>query len=172
MQRYQHYIEGRNVDPDSGKWFDSFNPYTGEPWSQTAQGNAADVDRAVRAAHRAFTGGPWSQMSASERGLLLHRFGDLVARDAKRLAEIEMRDNGKLIAEMQGQLNYIPQWYYYFGGLADKIQGRSCRSIRRAISTSPATCRSVSSASSRRGTRPCSYSRASSLPRLPPVAPR
>jgi aldehyde dehydrogenase (NAD+) len=77
----------------------------------------------VRAAHRAFTEGPWPQLTASKRGLLLHKLGDLVARDARRLAETEVRDNGKLIAEMQGQLNYIPQWYYYFGGLADKIQG-------------------------------------------------
>ncbi|MBC7636874.1 MAG: aldehyde dehydrogenase, partial [Acetobacteraceae bacterium] len=52
-----------------------------------------------------------------------HKLGDLVARDARKLAETEVRDNGKLIAEMEGQLNYIPQWYYYFGGLADKIQG-------------------------------------------------
>ena len=81
------------------------------------------MDRAVRAAHRAFTEGPWPELTASQRGLLLHRLGDLVARDAKKLAAIEVRDNGKLLAEMQGQLNYIPQWYYYFGGLADKIQG-------------------------------------------------
>ena len=123
MQRYQLYIDGRAVDAASGQWFDSYNPYTGEPWAQIAEGNANDVDRAVRAAHRAFTQGPWPQLTASQRGLLLHRLGDLVARDAQRLAAIEVRDNGKLLAEMQGQLNYIPQWYYYFGGLADKIQG-------------------------------------------------
>jgi len=123
MQKYQMYIEGEYVDSASGKWFDSFNPYTGDPWAQIAQGNAEDVDRAVRAAHKAYTEGPWSEMTASQRGLLLHKLGDLVARDARKLAETEVRDNGKLIAEMQGQLNYIPQWYYYFGGLADKIQG-------------------------------------------------
>ncbi len=123
MQKYQMYIEGEYVDSASGKWFDSFNPYTGDPWAQIAQGNAEDVDRAVRAAHKAYTEGPWSHLTASQRGLLLHKLGDLVARDARKLAETEVRDNGKLIAEMQGQLNYIPQWYYYFGGLADKIQG-------------------------------------------------
>jgi (Z)-2-((N-methylformamido)methylene)-5-hydroxybutyrolactone dehydrogenase len=123
MQRYQLYIENQQLDAASGGWFDSFNPYTGEPWAQIAEGGADDVDRAVRAAHRAFVDGPWSGLSASQRGLLLHRLGDLVARDAKKLAAIEVRDNGKLLAEMQGQLNYIPQWYYYFGGLADKIQG-------------------------------------------------
>jgi len=123
MQRYQLYIDNRQADAASGQWFESYNPYTGEPWAQIAQGNADDVDRAVRAAHRAFTEGPWPQLTASQRGLLLHRLGDLIARDAKKLAAMEVRDNGKLLAEMQGQLNYIPQWYYYFGGLADKIQG-------------------------------------------------
>ncbi|TSA13833.1 MAG: aldehyde dehydrogenase [Betaproteobacteria bacterium] len=123
MQKYEMYIDGKFVAPASGRWFDSFNPYTGDPWAQIAQGNADDVDRAVRAAHKAFTEGPWPQLNASQRGLLLHKLGELVARDAKKLAEIEVRDNGKLIAEMQGQLNYVPQWYYYFGGLADKIHG-------------------------------------------------
>lgn len=123
MHKYQMYIDGKYVDSASGKWFDSFNPYTGEPWAQIAQGTAEDVDRAVRVAHKAYTEGPWSQLTASQRGLLLHKLGDLVARDARKLAETEVRDNGKLIAEMEGQLNYIPQWYYYFGGLADKIQG-------------------------------------------------
>ena len=123
MQKYQMYIDGKYVDSASGKWFDSYNPYSGEPWAQIAQGGAEDVDRAVRVAHKAYTEGPWSQLTASQRGLLLHKLGDLVARDARKLAETEVRDNGKLIAEMQGQLNYIPQWYYYFGGLADKIQG-------------------------------------------------
>jgi len=123
MRKYQMYIGGQYVDSVSGQWFDSYNPFTGEPWAQIAQGNAEDADRAVRAAHQAFAEGPWPQLTPSQRGLLLHKLGDLVARDARKLAETEVRDNGKLIAEMQAQLNYIPQWYYYFGGLADKIQG-------------------------------------------------
>ena len=123
MQKHQHYIDGKFVDPASGKWFESFNPFTGEPWTLIAQGDATDADRAVQAAHRAFTQGPWSTFTATQRGLLLHKLGDLVARDAKKLAELEVRDNGKLIAEMLAQCNYVPQWYYYFGGLADKIQG-------------------------------------------------
>jgi (Z)-2-((N-methylformamido)methylene)-5-hydroxybutyrolactone dehydrogenase len=121
--RYQLYVEGRFVEPRSSKWFDSYNPFTAEAWAEIPQGNCEDVDSAVCAAHKALTGGPWASMTASQRGLLLHRLGDLIGRDAKKLAEVEVRDNGKLIAEMQGQLNYIPQWYYYFGGLADKVQG-------------------------------------------------
>jgi aldehyde dehydrogenase (NAD+) len=123
MQKYRMYIAGKYVDSASAKWFDSYNPYSGEVWAHIAQGGAEDAERAVRAAHQAFTTGPWPQLSASQRGLLLHKLGDLVARDARKLAETEVRDNGKLIAEMQAQLNYVPQWYYYFGGLADKIQG-------------------------------------------------
>ena len=123
MEKYRLYLDGKFVDAATGKWFDSYNPYTGKVWAQVAEGGAEDVDRAVKAAHRAFTEGPWPQLTASQRGLLLHRLGELVARDAKRLAETEVLDNGKLIAEMQAQLNYVPQWYYYYGGLADKIQG-------------------------------------------------
>jgi (Z)-2-((N-methylformamido)methylene)-5-hydroxybutyrolactone dehydrogenase len=124
MNKHSHYIDGQSFAPQSASWFDSFNPFTGEPWVQIAQGNPADADAAVRAAHRAFTEGAWPQLTATQRGALLRRVGDLIARDARRLAEIEVRDNGKLLAEMLGQLNYIPQWFYYFGGLADKIEGR------------------------------------------------
>jgi aldehyde dehydrogenase (NAD+) len=123
MKKYQMYIDGKFVDAAGGKWFDSYNPYTGKVWSQVAEGGAEDVDRAVKAAQRAFSEGAWPQMTASQRGALVYKLGTLVARDAKMLAETEVMDNGKLIAEMQGQLNYVPQWYYYFGGLADKIQG-------------------------------------------------
>jgi aldehyde dehydrogenase (NAD+) len=123
MEKFLLYIDGEFVEPAAGKHFDSYNPFTGKVWAQVAQGDAEDVDRAVKAAHRAFTEGSWPQMTPSQRGLLMHKLGDLVARDAKKLAELEVRDNGKLIAEMQAQLNYVPNWYYYFGGLADKIQG-------------------------------------------------
>jgi len=123
MEKFKMYIDGEFVEAASGEWFDSFDPFTGEVWSQVAAGGPTDVNRAVEAAHRAFTEGSWSEMTASQRGMLVHKLGDLIARDAKKLAEMEVQDNGKLIAEMQGQVNYVPQWYYYFGGLADKIEG-------------------------------------------------
>lgn len=122
MKRYQLRIDGQSVDPLGETWFETQNPYTGEAWAEIPRGDARDVERAVQAAHRALTAGPWAETTATQRGLLLHRLGDLIARDARKLAEIEVRDNGKLFAEMHGQLNYIPQWYYY-GGLADKVQG-------------------------------------------------
>lgn len=123
MQQYQHYINGAFVDPAAGEWFDTFNPYTGKPWAKIARGNKDDVDMAVAAADRAFNEGPWGKSTASERGALLRRIGDLVAREAERLAAVEVRDNGKLMAEMLAQLRYIPNWYHYYGGLADKVEG-------------------------------------------------
>jgi aldehyde dehydrogenase (NAD+) len=123
MKRYQLRIAGKSVDPQASQWFETQNPFTGKTWAEIPRADARDVDRAVTAAHTAFTQGPWSQMTASQRGMLLHRLGDLIARDARKLAETEVRDNGKLLSEMSAQLNYIPQWYYYYSGLADKVQG-------------------------------------------------
>ncbi len=123
MQKHLMYIAGQWVEPSTGEWFETDNPFTSEPWALIARGGAADADRAVRAAHDAFTNGPWKDLTASARGALLRRLGDLVAQNAARLAELEVLDNGKLIAEMRGQVDYVPQWYYYFGGLADKIEG-------------------------------------------------
>ncbi|WP_240320855.1 aldehyde dehydrogenase [Sphingomonas crusticola] len=123
LPRHQMLIEGKWVDANGGEWFPTDNPFLGKPWAMIARGDNADVDRAIAAAAAAFRG-PWRKMSASERGAILRRFGDLVAQNADRLGEIETRDNGKLITEMRGQLRYIPQWFYYFGGLADKIEGR------------------------------------------------
>ena len=120
---HQMYIDGRFVDATGGALFESDNPFLGAPWALIPRGTAEDVDRAVRAAHKALTSGPWPKMTATGRGALLRRLGDLVAAHARELATIEVRDNGKLFAEMQGQLNYIPQWYYYYGGLADKVEG-------------------------------------------------
>ena len=123
MKKYDLFIDGKFSAPKSKKYFDSYNPFTGEVWAQVAQANTEDVDQAVNAAHKAFSEGPWSSMTASQRGLLLHKLGTLIARDAKELATIEVQDNGKLFAEMFAQLNYVPQWFYYYGGLADKIEG-------------------------------------------------
>lgn len=123
MHRYQLFIDGSFADASAGEWFNTENPYTGQPWAQVARGGAADVDRAVRAAHAAFSAGPWSAMSASARGALLRKLGDLIARDAAKLAATEVLDNGKLYAEMSAQMAYLPNWFYYYGGLADKVQG-------------------------------------------------
>jgi acyl-CoA reductase-like NAD-dependent aldehyde dehydrogenase len=123
LPRQQMFIDAKWTESASGEYFDSFDPYTAKPWTLVPRGNAEDVDRAVQAAQRAFTSGDWPKMHASQRGQLLRKLGDLIARDAEALAAIEVQDNGKLISEMAGQLKYTPQWYYYYGGLADKIEG-------------------------------------------------
>ncbi|MEM7177791.1 MAG: aldehyde dehydrogenase [Pseudomonadota bacterium] len=120
---YQNYINGAYADPVGGAWFDSTDPYRGEVWARIPRSDKADVDLAVAAAKDAMTTGPWATMSPTARGKIMRRIGDLVAQNAQRLAEIEVRDNGKLMTEMLGQLNYHPEWWYYFAGLADKIQG-------------------------------------------------
>src|SRR5690554_3612356 len=124
MQRHRMLIGGEWVDAAGGEVFESENPFRGGPWALVPRATPADVDRAVEAAATAFRAPDWRRMSASARGALLRRLGDLVAREADRLAEIETRDNGKLITEMRAQLRYVPQWFHYFGGLADKLEGR------------------------------------------------
>ncbi len=123
LAKYDMYIGGEWVQPSSGDYFQTDNPYTGQPWALIPRGGAADVDRAVTAARKALTTGEWPGYTASRRGALLRKLGDLIVEDAKRLAEIEVRDNGKLYAEMSAQTAYMAQWYYYYGGLADKIEG-------------------------------------------------
>lgn len=123
MKKYQMYIGGEWVDPSSGEWFESFDPFTGKPWAEIPKGNAEDANRAVETADAAFRNPEWRSLNASQRGNILRKLGDLVAEHAEELATTEVRDNGKLMAEMHLQLKYIPQWYYYYGGLADKVEG-------------------------------------------------
>src|SRR5215216_5421188 len=117
------YIGGEWVDAATGDYFESDDPYRGEPWALIPRGTADDADRAVRAARQAFTSGEWPTLTASRRGALLRKLGDLIAERSVALAETEVRDNGKLFAEMSAQTAYMAQWYHYYGGLADKIEG-------------------------------------------------
>ncbi|BCI55919.1 aldehyde dehydrogenase [Mycolicibacterium litorale] len=123
MKKYNLFIGGEEVTPASGNWFDTENPYTAETWAQIPNGNADDVDKAAAAAHHALHNGTWAEMTPTERGAVLRRIGDVIAERAEQLAEVEVLDNGKLFSEMSGQLTYLPQWFYYYGGLADKIEG-------------------------------------------------
>lgn len=121
LQRFANTVGGRTVQAPGH--FESLNPYTGRPWAQIPLDGPAEVDRAVEAAAAAFGQGPWASLTASARGLLLHRLADLIEAEAERLARIESMDNGKLLAESLAQLRYAPQWFRYFGGLADKVEG-------------------------------------------------
>lgn len=123
LPKYQQFIHGKECPPASGEYIESFNPFTAKPWCLIPRGNEKDVDNAVQSAYDAFHTGEWSQLNPTQRGALLRKVGDLILQNADRLAQIEVTDNGKLINEMSAQLHYIPQWFYYYGGLADKIEG-------------------------------------------------
>ena len=123
MRKYNHYIDGKWMDPTSGKYFETENPYTGEVWAKIAQGDERDAEKAVAAAKKAFDSSEWADLSPTQRGKLLVALAEIIERESQKLAEIEVRDNGKLIAEMSGQTKYLAEWYRYYGGLADKIEG-------------------------------------------------
>ncbi|MFC6486500.1 aldehyde dehydrogenase [Nitratireductor sp. GCM10026969] len=131
MERYGHFIAGAFSDPASGDWFDTVNPYTGQPWAQIARGSKQDIDRAVSAAREAFE--VWSALKPSARGKILCRLAHLIEEKAEHLAKIEVRDNGKLYAEMLSQTRYLAEWYRYYGGLADKIEGAVIPSDKAGI---------------------------------------
>ncbi|KAF0174852.1 MAG: aldH [Rhodobacteraceae bacterium] len=121
MQRFQHYIDG--VFEDGAASFESLDPATGTAWALMPDASAADVGRAVEAAYAAFCGKAWAGLTASARGKLLYRLADLVQAAAPRLAALETRDTGKIIRETTAQIAYVAEYYRYYAGLADKIEG-------------------------------------------------
>ncbi|WP_428622650.1 aldehyde dehydrogenase [Sedimenticola sp.] len=123
MQEYRLLIDGQWVESTSGQWFESEEPFSGHVWARVARGNAEDVERAVEAAHRAFTEGPWASMTATERGAILRKLAGLIEENAEKIGRVEQRDNGKLITEVAGQARGVAQWFYYYAGLADKVMG-------------------------------------------------
>jgi len=125
VREYRMLVGGQWVDARSGVTFESTNPYTGRVWSTAPEAEEEDVDRAVRAAREAFDEGPWGRMTGTERARLMRRLAELIAENAENLAVVESTDNGKLLREMGQQLGALPEWYYYFAGAADKIQGET-----------------------------------------------
>ncbi|WP_250520654.1 MULTISPECIES: aldehyde dehydrogenase [unclassified Caballeronia] len=121
--RQQLFIDGKFTEPHSGEYLQSFDPTTGKPWYEFALGDVVDVDNAVRSAQAAFANPAWRRMTQTERGKLVRRLGELVLENADALAAIECRDNGKLLKEMRAQMRAIPDSYFYFAGMADKLQG-------------------------------------------------
>ena len=121
MDRFQHYIDGQFED--GSDQFESLDPATGAPWAIMPMAGAAEVDRAIEAADRAFRTGPWPALTATARGKLLYKLADLVQAAAPRLAALETRDTGKIIRETSAQIAYVAEYYRYYAGLADKIEG-------------------------------------------------
>ncbi|MEM7096065.1 MAG: aldehyde dehydrogenase [Actinomycetota bacterium] len=123
MPHYQLYIDGQFCEASDGTRFDTCNPANGEPWATACAASEDDVDRAVRAADAALKSGPWAEMTATQRGKLLFRLADLIEERALELGDIETTDSGKLAAETRSQTAYVADYYRYYGGLADKIEG-------------------------------------------------
>jgi len=133
VHAYSNYIAGGDVPAADGRTFTAFNPTTGDVWGTFALAAAPEVDRAVRAASDAFRTGPWGKLSPTRRGRLLMKWGEAIAEHADRIATIETEQNGKLYAEMRAQARIALDWLYYFGGLADKIEGTVIPLDRQSI---------------------------------------
>jgi (Z)-2-((N-methylformamido)methylene)-5-hydroxybutyrolactone dehydrogenase len=121
---HQLFINGKSVFARDHGTFDSIDPSTGRPWGTFSAASADDVDDAVAAADRAFNEGEWPRLAVSERARLLRLLGDAVRDSAAGLADLETTDNGKAIRQTRGELAITPQWYWYFAGAADKVEGR------------------------------------------------
>jgi betaine-aldehyde dehydrogenase len=123
MQSYRNYIDGRFVDAGSGKTYDVIDPATREVIAKVPQSDSEDIDRAVAAARRAFDEDGWPQMPARDRGRILFRIAEHIRQNAARLAELETLNNGKPIAEAEGDISDAAYCFEYYGGLATKIHG-------------------------------------------------
>jgi phenylacetaldehyde dehydrogenase len=122
----QLFINGQWVDAASGKTFETPDPATGETLARIAEGDAEDVDRAVKAARKAFEEGPWSRMTPSERGRIVWRIGDLILEHTDELAQLESLDNGKPFAVAQAaDVPLAADLFHYMAGWATKIEGNT-----------------------------------------------
>jgi acyl-CoA reductase-like NAD-dependent aldehyde dehydrogenase len=122
MQQFQQYIDG--IFSDGVAQFPSVDPASGQPWALMPEAKAADVNAAVEAASGALYSPQWSGLTATARGKLLFNLANLVEANAAKLAELETRDTGKIIRETSAQIAYVAEFYRYYAGLADKIEGK------------------------------------------------
>ena len=133
MSSFKMLIDGDWVDAKSGKTFDVMNPATDQAMAKVPEAGAADVDRAVTAARRAFLGG-WRDVSAQERGRILLRLAEKMRKELPRLAEIETRNSGKPIVESEFDLTDVATCFEYYGGLATKLHGEVLNVPDNAVS--------------------------------------
>jgi len=122
LKEYKMFIDGEWVDSESKKTFETLNPENNQPWATVPEANEKDVDKAVNAAQKAFDGS-WPNLHPRERAKYLRKLGKELRENAKHLGEIETIDTGKLFRETETQANYIAEYYDYFAGLADKVEG-------------------------------------------------
>lgn len=120
------FIDGEWVEAASGKTFPTYNPATGEVMAQIAEGDREDINRAVKAARKAFDGGPWPEMSASERGRLIWKLGDLIEQHLEEFAQLESLDNGKPLSVARvADVPLAVDLFRYMAGWATKIEGNT-----------------------------------------------
>ena len=122
LKKYKMFIDGEWVESDTKKTFETLNPENNKPWAIVPEASAEDVDRAVKAAQKAFEG-EWSKLLPRERGNFLRAIGNKLRDNAESLGKIETIDTGKLFRETKKQANYIAEYYDYYAGLADKVEG-------------------------------------------------
>jgi len=122
----QLFINGQWSDAASGKTFETPDPATGETLARVAEGDAEDIDRAVKAARKAFEEGPWSRMTPSERGRLVWKIGDLILEHTDELAQLESLDNGKpFVVAQAADVPLAADLFHYMAGWATKIEGNT-----------------------------------------------
>lgn len=126
IRHTQLFIDGKWQDAASGKTFATVDPATEEVIAEVAEGDAADVDRAAKAARKAFDSGPWSRMDARDRGRLMYRLADLIEEEIDELAALESLDNGKPVKDARAaDLPLVVDCLRYYAGFADKIHGQT-----------------------------------------------
>ncbi|NKB61004.1 MAG: aldehyde dehydrogenase family protein [Gammaproteobacteria bacterium] len=125
IKHYQMLIDGQWVDASDGNTFESVNPANGEIWCRVPEATADDVDRAVKSAERAFSEGPWASMTPTQRGHCLRKLGDLLAEQSEELGRIECIDTGKMFKETRWQAKYIAEFFHFYAGCADKVNGET-----------------------------------------------
>ena len=122
QQDYKMYINGEWINSSSGKKIETLNPETNEVWATVPEANDEDVDFAVQSAQKAFDTS-WSKLHPRDRAKYLRLIADELRNNAEHLGKIETIDTGKLFRETKTQANYIAEYYDYFAGLADKVEG-------------------------------------------------
>ncbi len=120
-ERYEHLIGGEWAKPNSGQYFDGVNPSTGEKLGSYARGDAADVDRAVRAAETGFA--KWWDLDPFKRGQIMNKVAQLLRQHKERIAYLEALDVGKPLASTSNDVEVAARYFEFYGGLADKIHG-------------------------------------------------
>jgi aldehyde dehydrogenase (NAD+)/betaine-aldehyde dehydrogenase len=122
IKNFKMYINGEWVDSSSGKKIETLNPETNKVWATVPEASEADVDKAVKAAQKAFDGS-WSKLHPRERAKFLRNIAEQLRSNAEHLGKIETIDTGKLFKEIKTQATYIAEYYDYYAGLADKVEG-------------------------------------------------